>query len=264
MEGPKTEKIEALFDSIAGDYDRLNHLLSLGVDRSWRKRALREIFPMRASRGGAALASGGRLEMLDLACGTGDFSLEMARRARKEKWDVHITGLDLSAGMLERMRRKVFQAGFGDGVQSGAGLSAGGSTAVISTLQGNSEALPFEDGRFDRVTIAFGIRNFEHREVALREILRVLKPGGRLLILELSVPSQPLLRTLYKGYFTRILPLIGGWISGDKAAYRYLPASVLRFPGKEEWMDTMRSCGFTRVRHQAFTFGVCRMYVGEK
>ena len=241
MEGPKTEKIESLFDGIAGDYDRLNHLLSLGVDRSWRKRALEEIFPKQ----GALVAANGHLAILDLACGTGDFSLEMARKGGAS---TRITGMDLSEGMLSVMREKVRRAGYPN----------------IVALQGNAEALPFEAGSFDRVTIAFGIRNFEHREVALREILRVLKPGGRLVILELSVPSRPLLRTLYKGYFTRILPLIGGWISGDKAAYRYLPASVLRFPGKEEWMDTMRSCGFTRVRHRAFTFGVCRMYVGEK
>ena len=263
MEGPKTEKIEALFDSIAGDYDALNHLLSLGVDRLWRKRALKEIFLRREQDrpGDAGIAPSASLEILDLACGTGDFALEMARRARKKKWDVHITGLDLSAGMLDIMRQKVFRAGFGD---SAASSLKGQVAPTISTVQGNSEALPFEEGSFDRVTIAFGIRNFEHREVALREILRVLKSGGRLIILELSVPANPVLRWAYNLYFTRILPLIGGWISGDKAAYRYLPASVLRFPGKREWMETMRSCGFENVRHRAFSLGICRMYVGEK
>ena len=262
MEGPKTEKIEAMFDAIAGDYDRLNHLLSLGVDRLWRKQALKEIFPTASCCCGKAPQRGDRsLEILDLACGTGDFSLAMARYARKKKQGVHITGLDLSAGMLDVMRRKVFRSGFG--VVAAASLERQGAS-VITTVQGNSEALPFEEGCFDRVTIAFGIRNFEHREVALREILRVLRPGGRLVILELSVPAHPVLRRAYNLYFTRVLPLIGGWISGDKAAYRYLPASVLRFPGKEEWMQTMRSCGFDNVRHCALSLGICRMFLGEK
>ena len=134
----------------------------------------------------------------------------------------------------------------------------------VSCEQGDSEAMRFESGSIDVATIAFGIRNFEHRETALREILRVLKTGGRLVILELSVPSNAFLRWCYNIYFTRILPVIGGRISGDRSAYRYLPASVLNFPPKAEWMETMRACGFTGVRHRAFTLGICRMYVGVK
>lgn len=234
MKGPKTEKIRDLFNSIAEDYDKLNHILSLGVDRTWRKRAIKCIAEDKPQR------------ILDIACGTGDFSLEIARRTNPETM---IVGLDLSEGMLEVMDRKVAEAGL---------------SGRISTRQGNSEAMDFADDLFDRVTIAFGIRNFENRETALKEILRILKPGGRLVILELSVPSNTVLRWFYNLYFTKVLPWIGGAVSGDKAAYSYLPASVIQFPGKEEWMATMSSCGYKEVRHKAFTFGICRMYTGEK
>lgn len=231
----KTDRIKSLFDSIAPDYDRLNHILSLGIDRSWRRRALKWI------NDGTPFK-----QVLDVACGTGDFSIEIARHSGQT---THVTGLDLSEGMLAVMKRKVADAGLAD---------------RISAEAGNSESMRFADNSFDRATIAFGIRNFENREKALGEILRVLKPGGRLVILELSVPSNAVLRCIYCLYFTRILPFIGGAVSGDKAAYRYLPASVLKFPGKDEWMATMETCGYQNVRHKAFTFGICRMYMGEK
>lgn len=234
MKGPQTEKIRALFDSIAKDYDKLNHILSLGVDKTWRKRAIKVIAEDRPQ------------QILDIACGTGDFSIEIARHTNPA---TTVTGLDLSDGMLEVMDRKVAQAGL---------------SGRISTQQGNSEAMSFEDCSFDRVTIAFGIRNFENRETALKEILRVLKPGGRLVILELSVPSNPVLRWCYELYFTKVLPWIGGVVSGEKAAYSYLPASVIKFPGKAEWMAIMSFCGYREVKHKAFTFGICRMYTGEK
>lgn len=235
MNGPETNKIQSLFDSIAGDYDRLNHLLSLGIDRTWRRRALKQITDGEDAK-----------RILDIACGTGDFSIEIAKHSSPE---TSVTGLDLSEGMLKVMKQKIHKAGLED---------------RIAAEQGNSERMRFDDGTFDRVTIAFGIRNFQDREKALKEILRVLKEGGRLVILELSVPSNAVFRWFYCLYFTKILPLIGGWISGDKAAYRYLPASVLKFPGKEEWMEIMRNCGFSNVAHKAFTFGICRMYTGEK
>ena len=232
---PKKESIQQMFDGIAPDYDRLNHLMSLGTDRSWRRRALREIVTPDAPQ-----------RILDLACGTGDFSLAIARRMHP---DSRITGLDLSEGMLAVMRDKVARAGLEDRISCG---------------QGDSEAMPFADGAFDVVTIAFGIRNFEHREAALREILRVLRPGGRLVILELSVPEGRLLRWCYNLYFKHFVPWIGGRISGDKAAYKYLPASVQAFPGRREWTATMERCGYAQVRHRAFTLGLCRMYIGEK
>lgn len=232
---PQKEKIQQMFDGIAPDYDRLNHLMSLGVDRSWRRRALREI-----------VDAGRAQSILDIACGTGDFSLAIAGRMHP---DSRIVGLDLSEGMLAVMRDKVAGAGLDD---------------RISCEQGDSEAMRFADASFDVVTIAFGIRNFAHREAALREILRVLKPGGRLVILELSVPENRLLRWGYNLYFKHFVPWIGGRISGDRAAYTYLPASVQAFPGRREWTATMAGCGYAQVRHKAFTLGLCRMYVGEK
>ena len=232
---PKKEKIQEMFDGIAADYDRLNHIMSLGIDRSWRRRAIKEIVSKDRDQ-----------EILDIACGTGDFSIAIARRMSAGS---HVTGLDLSEGMLAVMREK---------------LRAEGLEGRVSAGQGDCEAMGFADARFDAAAIAFGIRNFEHREKALKEILRVLKPGGKLVILELSVPSNPVIRWCYNLYFTRILPLIGGKISGDKAAYRYLPASVLNFPWKREWMTTMATCGYAGVRHKAFTLGICRMYTGVK
>ena len=235
MGGPKAEKIEQMFDSIAGDYDRLNHIMSLDIDRSWRRRAIRQGVEKDIPQ-----------QILDAACGTGDFSIAIAQAAHP---GTRITGVDLSEKMLAVMKEKVALKGLEES---------------ISTLQGNCESLPWPDGSFDRVTIAFGIRNFEHRDLALKEFLRVLRPGGRLVTLELSVPSNRIIRWLYNLYFTRILPRIGGRISGDRAAYNYLPASVLRFPGRRQWTATMQGCGYKNVRHKAFTLGICRMYTGEK
>jgi len=235
MKGVKTKNIQSLFDSIAPDYDKLNHLLSLGVDKTWRRRALKYIVEPDKPQ-----------QILDIACGTGDFSIAIAKKANAA---TQVTGLDLSEGMLKVMAEKVAQEGL---------------EGRICAEQGNSEQMRWADGSFDRVTIAFGIRNFENRETALREILRVLKPQGRLVILELSVPSNPLIKWCYNLYFTKLLPAIGGRISCDRAAYNYLPASVLKFPKKEEWMATMRECGFSNVKHKSMTLGICRMYIGEK
>lgn len=287
---PKKENIRNMFDSIAPEYDRLNHIMSLDIDKTWRKRALKYIFkPDRAEREMVAEGDSetGGLHILDIACGTGDFSIAIAREMLRRSanfggnadgaacasvkealpgetegaaligngahtggyWHGHVTGLDLSEGMLKIMGEKVNAEGLGD---------------VVSYELGDSENLRFEDGAFDRVTVAFGIRNFENREKGLREMLRVLRPGGELVILELSVPSNAVIRWLFNLYFLHILPLIGGKVSGDEAAYRYLPASVLNFPGKKEFMQTMRDCGYRNVRHKAFTFGICRMYSGEK
>lgn len=231
----KAEYVEKMFNSIAGDYDRLNHILSLNIDKLWRRRSLRYITDEYGSQ-----------SILDIACGTGDFTIDIARSANPL---TTIIGMDLSEGMLEVMKTK---------------LSSAGLDERVSIIMGNCESMDFPDGSFDRVTVGFGIRNFEHREAALKEVLRVLKPGGRFVMLELSVPSNKAVRAMYKLYFTRILPRIGGKISGDVSAYKYLPASVLNFPGKTEWMKTMSDCGFRNVKHKAYTMGICRMYIGEK
>ncbi|MBQ0015935.1 MAG: bifunctional demethylmenaquinone methyltransferase/2-methoxy-6-polyprenyl-1,4-benzoquinol methylase UbiE [Bacteroidales bacterium] len=234
MKGPITQNTEKLFNSIATNYDRLNHLLSLGIDKCWRQRALRHIINKQQPQ-----------NILDIACGTGDFSIAIAQKVHKES---KVYGLDLSEGMLNVMHQKVKTAHL---------------EHIISTKHGNCETLPFDDNSFDCATIAFGIRNFEHRETALNEIRRVLKPGGRLVILELSVPECKIIRWLYLLYFKHILPVIGGWISGEKPAYRYLPASVIHFPPKSQWIATMQQCGYTDVYHQAYTLGICRLYVGR-
>ena len=227
---PKTEKIRSMFDAIAPSYDSLNHIFSLGADRHWRRRALREI---------------NGTDILDMACGTGDFAIDEAQRIPGAR----VTGVDLSDGMLAVMREKVAAKGLED---------------RISCEQGDCLHLRFEDGTFDAVTIGFGIRNFEDREACLKELVRVLRDDGRLVILELSVPRNPVLRWFYCLYFKHFMPIVGGLVSGDKAAYRYLPASVLAFPGPEEWMETMRGAGYRDVTHRSFTFGLCRMYVGVK
>ena len=222
-----------MFDNIAPEYDRLNHILSLDIDRIWRRRAVRKIADASSP-----------LNILDVACGTGDFAVAIARKAAAGS---HITGLDLSEGMLDIGRKKAAQAGLGD---------------KIEMVQGDCESLPYQDHSFDRVTVAFGVRNFEHLDIGLKEMLRVLKPGGKAVILELSTPQNPILNFLYRLYFLHILPAIGGLVSGDKGAYRYLPASVIRFPGPAEFMRLMSECGYTDVRHRAFTCGICRMYTG--
>ncbi len=229
----KKEGIRKLFDNIAPDYDRLNHILSLNIDKGWRRKAVWEI-----------LDTEHPLNILDVACGTGDFTIEIAQKAAAGS---RVTGIDLSEGMMKIGREKIAEAG-----------------VEAEMVQGDCEALPYGEGTFDRISVGFGVRNFEHLELGLSEMSRVLKDGGKLVVLELSVPSNGLIRWFYKLYFLRILPAIGGWISGDRGAYEYLPASVLKFPAPEKFMIMMKSAGFNEVKHRSLTFGICRMYIGVK
>ena len=229
----KKEGVRKMFDNIAPDYDKLNHILSLNIDKRWRKKAVRE------------LADEARpLKVLDVACGTGDFTIEIAKKTAKGS---EVTGIDISEGMMAVGREKIAKAG------------------VDAKMEvADCEALPYENNTFDRISVGFGVRNFEHLELGLSEMCRVLTPGGKLIILELSVPSNALIRWCYKLYFLKILPAIGGMISGERGAYEYLPASVLRFPAPEKFIVMMKSAGFDIVEHTSLTFGICRMYVGKK
>ena len=223
-----------MFNDIASDYDPLNHLMSMNVDKHWRKKALKQFITDKPQN------------ILDVACGTGDFSIAIAKSMSEGS---HLTGVDLSEGMLEVMKKKVEAANLSD---------------KISIETGDCENLRFEDNTFDAVTVAFGVRNFENLEAGLCEIQRVLKPQGKAVILELSTPANPIIAWFYKIYFVHIMPLIGGSISKNKGAYKYLPASVLRFPKKQEFINILSRCGFTAISHKALTFGICRMYVAQK
>lgn len=229
----KKEGVKKMFDNIAPDYDKLNHILSLNIDKNWRKKAVRE------------LADEARpLNVLDVACGTGDFTIEIARKVPQGST---VVGVDISDGMIA------------------VGLEKLAKLGIDAALEvADCEALPYEDNTFDRISVGFGVRNFEHLELGLSEMYRVLAPGGKLVILELSVPSNAFIRWCYKLYFLKILPFIGGLVSGDRSAYEYLPASVLRFPAPDKFMSLMKSAGFDVVEHRAMTLGVCRMYIGKK
>ncbi len=231
---PKKEKVQQMFDNIAPTYDKLNHIMSLNVDKLWRRHALKEI------------VDGTPQRILDVACGTGDSTISIARAAAE---GTKVTGVDISEGMMALVTEKAEKAGVLD---------------RIDLQVADGEALPYEEGTFDRVTCAFGIRNFEHKEKGLEEFRRVLRPGGRAVILELSVPQNKVLRWAYDLYFLHILPWVGGKVSGDKAAYKYLPASVHNFPAPKEFCRMMEEAGFRSVRFRTFTFGLCRMFTGER
>ena len=233
QEGRKAEQVERMFDHIAPAYDRLNHLMSLGIDRLWRRRAIRWLRPFRPAL------------VLDVATGTGDFAIQACRMLPSAS----LTGVDLSEGMMQVGRRKVEQAGL---------------AARIDFQREDCEALTFADASFDAVTVAFGIRNFEHLDRGLREMCRVLRPGGHLVILELSTPTRFPMKQLFALYSKAAMPLMGRTISHDDNAYTYLPESIRAFPQGEVMQESIRRAGFSQVSFRRLTFGLCTLYMATK
>ena len=227
------ERIAAMFDAIAHRYDLLNHLLSAGIDRWWRAAAIR------------SLQLTGRETVLDVCTGTADVALA----ARHEGGARRVVGIDFSGAMVALGRQKV---------------TAAGETGRIALLRGDAMRLPAADRSVDAVTVAFGIRNVQQPAVACAEMARVLRPGGRLAILEFGVPRVPGIRPAYLWYFRHVLPLVGRAISGHGAAYSYLPASVGTFAPPSEFSEVLRRAGFIDVRADPLTFGVVYLYTARR
>lgn len=232
-EGSKQEQIRRMFDKIAPSYDRLNHALSLGIDRRWRRTAV------------DALGIHQPQQILDIATGTGDFALLLAKRIKPQ----HIVGADISEGMMAVGREKVKE----EGLQN-----------VISFQHEDCMQLSFPDGSFDAVTSSYGVRNFQNLDKGLQEMQRVLRPGGHLLIVELTPPPSFPMKQLFWLYAHVVMPLLGRLISHDDSAYTYLPASMEAFPQPEQMEGILRKAGFTEVQWRRFTFGISTMYLATK
>jgi len=229
----KKQQVEEMFDTISGNYDGLNRVISLGIDVKWRNKVLKLVAKKKPQ------------SFLDIATGTGDLAIQYAKKYNAEK----IVGLDLSEGMLSVARKKVEQAGI---------------QQKVTFIKGDSEALPFEDNRFEAITVSFGIRNFENLEKGLSEIKRVLAPGGQFIILETSVPTKFPWKQGYYLYTKGILPVIGRLFSKDKVAYRYLSESASVFPFGEKLNNILRKIGFIGVENKPQTFGVATIYIASK
>lgn len=232
-EGSKQEQIRRMFDKIAPSYDRLNHALSLGIDRRWRRTAV------------DALGIHQPQQILDIATGTGDFALLLAKRIKPQ----HIVGADISEGMMAIGREKVKE----EGLQN-----------VISFQYEDCMQLSFPDGSFDAVTSSYGVRNFQNLDKGLQEMQRVLRPGGHLLIVELTPPPCFPMKQLFWLYAHVVMPLLGRLISHDDSAYTYLPASMEAFPQPEQMEGILRKAGFTEVQWRRFTYGISTMYLATK
>lgn len=228
----KKQQVAKMFDSISGKYDFLNHFLSLGVDKVWRRKAINILRPHKPKF------------ILDVATGTGDFAIQALTLD-----PLKITGIDISEGMLNKGRAK---------------LAAKQFTGRVELLAGDSENIPFEENKFDAVTVAFGVRNFEDLERGLREIYRVLRPGGHLVVLEFSSPRLFPFKQVYNFYFRHILPKVGRLVSKDRAAYTYLPESVRHFPDGEKFTNILRNVGFKKTTCKSLTFGISSVYSGQK
>lgn len=228
----KKVQVAKMFDNISSDYDFLNHFLSLGIDIAWRKKAIKLLKPIQPK------------VILDVATGTGDFAIE-ALRLKPEK----IIGIDISDGMLSVGRQKIKNRKL-DG--------------IIELRNGDSEKLPFGENNFDAVIVAFGVRNFENLKTGLGEMLRVVRPGGMVVILEFSKPAKFPLKQLYNFYFKFVLPKIGRWVSKDSSAYTYLPESVQAFPDGEGFVQILNQLGYKNTRCKPLTFGISSLYIGTK
>lgn len=228
----KKAQVAKMFNNISARYDLLNQLLSLGIDKIWRKKAIHVLQPLRPQH------------ILDVATGTGEFALQALDLNPQ-----HITGIDISEGMLSIGKRKI---------------AARNLQSKIELLQGDSENIPFSQNKFDAVTVAYGVRNFENLKRGLSEILRVLKPGGMIVILEFSKPAKFPFKQVYNFYFRFILPRIGSIVSNDKAAYTYLPKSVEVFPDGEDFLRILQDVGFKNTQCSSLTFGISSIYTGTK
>jgi len=230
--GSKKEQVARMFNNISRRYDFLNHFLSLGIDRGWRRKAI------------GLLRSRRPQQILDVATGTGDFAVQ-AMELNPQK----VVGVDISEGMLDVGRKKVHARGLDN---------------VVSLQYGDSENLPFADSSFDAITVGFGVRNFEDLRRGLQEMHRVLKPGGMAVILEFSKPRAFPFKQVYNFYFSFILPKVGKMVSKDDSAYTYLPKSVEAFPDGEKFLHILQEVGFKQNQCRSLTFGVSSIYTGTK
>jgi demethylmenaquinone methyltransferase/2-methoxy-6-polyprenyl-1,4-benzoquinol methylase len=228
----KKEQVALMFNNISPRYDLLNHLLSLGIDIQWRKKAIKLLKPLEPKN------------ILDIATGTADFAIQSISLNPKE-----VTGIDISDGMLEMGREKIRKKSLDH---------------LITLENGDSENLRFADNNFDAVIVAFGVRNFENLENGLAGMYRVLRKGGKVVILEFSKPSSFPFKQIYNFYFKSILPTIGNVISKDDSAYTYLPESVQAFPQGSEFLDILNKTGFKQTECIPLTFGICSIYTGIK
>lgn len=229
----KTDQVRDMFDSIAPAYDFMNSAMSFGIHRRWLKKAVN------------LAAESNPRDILDVATGTADVAIALSRRIPGAR----ITGVDLSAGMIEVGERKIEHLGLQD---------------KISLRQADCMALPFDDNSFDCVTVAYGVRNFEHLEKGYGEMLRVLRPGGRLVVIELSTPVNPFVKPLYSFYTKRIIPVVGRIVSKDVRAYSYLPESIAAVAQRADMTSMMTRVGFKEAAFRPLTLGVCCLYVAER
>jgi len=228
----KKEEVAEMFNNISGKYDFLNHFLSLGIDKLWRKKAIRMLREIQPAR------------ILDIATGTGDFAIESLKLNPTE-----VIGVDISEGMLAMGREKMKKRGF---------------DKLISMRLGDSEDLPFDDNYFDALTVGFGVRNFEHLEKGLAEMLRVVRPGGKLIILEFSKPRKFPVKQYYAFHSKYVIPFFGKRISKDASAYTYLPESVAAFPEGKQFEDILVSLGYKGVQSRLVSGGIATIYSGKK